>query len=241
MSEASPRSVPLLSEIRDKTQAVFGKRPCLWQLKVAEAILKGDKDITCIAGTGQGKTLTFWMPLLFEEGIQIVVSPLNILGKQHVESLEKQGIHAIALKAETATAENYRKIEDGVYRAIVVSPEELMKDGGEFESLLKKDTFTSRIISLVWDEAHCVSTWGDFRPEYKDARRLRYLLPPTIPFYLTSATLPSLILKDVHDILQIRPSQHVLIHRSNDRPNVSLSVCKMQHSLTSYDDLAFLV
>ncbi|KIJ64213.1 hypothetical protein HYDPIDRAFT_71054, partial [Hydnomerulius pinastri MD-312] len=50
--------------IRECTQQVFGVRPCLWQLKVAEALLKGDKDVLCTAGTGMGKTLGFWMPLL---------------------------------------------------------------------------------------------------------------------------------------------------------------------------------
>jgi hypothetical protein len=38
----------LLSEIRDKVQAVFGYRPCLWQLKVVRAILKRDKDVASI-------------------------------------------------------------------------------------------------------------------------------------------------------------------------------------------------
>ncbi|KIJ14136.1 hypothetical protein PAXINDRAFT_45804, partial [Paxillus involutus ATCC 200175] len=54
-----------LSDLRMRTQEVFGVRPCLWQLKVVEAILKREKDVLCMAGTGMGKTLTFWIPLLF--------------------------------------------------------------------------------------------------------------------------------------------------------------------------------
>ncbi|KAF9222188.1 hypothetical protein BS17DRAFT_636574, partial [Gyrodon lividus] len=62
--------------------------PCLWQLKVAEALLKGDQDVLCVAGTRMGKTLTFWMPLLFRvDGIQVIVTPLNMLGKQNAASL----------------------------------------------------------------------------------------------------------------------------------------------------------
>jgi ATP-dependent DNA helicase RecQ len=99
----------LLSEIRDKVQAVFGCRPCLWQLKVVRAILKRDKDVASIAATGSGKTLTFWMPLLFiPDGIQVVVTPLNILGNQNVDSLAKVGISAITITTETATAENFQ-------------------------------------------------------------------------------------------------------------------------------------
>ena len=63
-----------ISEIQDETQRVSGKWPCFWQAQVCDAILKsqGKKD----AWTGLGKTLTFWMPLIFQpQGIQIVVTP----------------------------------------------------------------------------------------------------------------------------------------------------------------------
>ena len=62
-----------------------------------------------ISATGSGKTLTFWMPLLFRpQGIQIVVAPLNILGTQNVRNLQKSGISAIALSGETAMPENFK-------------------------------------------------------------------------------------------------------------------------------------
>ncbi|KAI5988180.1 hypothetical protein EDD15DRAFT_2107553, partial [Pisolithus albus] len=78
--------------------------PCQWQLRVAETILKGEKDVICIVGTGMGKTLTFWMPLLFcLDSMQIVVTPLNLLGKQNVAYLMKAGIQAISISGETAS------------------------------------------------------------------------------------------------------------------------------------------
>lgn len=135
----------------------------------------------------------------------------------------------------------HQAIADGRYRAIIVSPEQMMKDGGGFEALWKNEAFTSRIISIVWDEAHCISYWGEFRPEYKDAKRLRYLLPRHIPFYLASATLPPLVLRDVMDTLQINPSRHIMIHHSNDRSNIAISVRKMQFAASSYEDLLFLL
>ena len=87
---------------------MFGVKPCLWQVKVAQALLKGDKDVVCTVGTGMGKTLGFWIPLLFRpDGIQIVVTLLNLLGRQNTSSLLKAGIKAVAINVETATPTNF--------------------------------------------------------------------------------------------------------------------------------------
>ncbi|ETW79928.1 hypothetical protein HETIRDRAFT_232841, partial [Heterobasidion irregulare TC 32-1] len=129
-----------LSQIYKKTLSFFKKHPCLWQLKVVKAILKGDRDVTCISGTGSGKTLTFWMPLLFASRIQIIVTPLNILGKQNEGDLRKLGIPAVTLTGQTSNPAIYQ------YCAIIVSSEELIKENGGFEKLWKNEQFTSQII-----------------------------------------------------------------------------------------------
>lgn len=95
---------------------------------------------------------------------------------------------------------------------------------------------------MVFDEGHCVSQWGrSFRNEYLHVGTIRYLLPNTIPFYVASATLPQSVLRDVSEILRLRPSQLEYIIRSNDRPNINLVVRPIEHALESYDDLAFLI
>ena len=61
-----------------------------------------------MAGNGTGETLTLWMPLLFRpDGIQIIVTPLSLLGKQNATSLDKAGIQAITISWETATAAEF--------------------------------------------------------------------------------------------------------------------------------------
>ncbi|KAG1889798.1 uncharacterized protein F5891DRAFT_900330, partial [Suillus fuscotomentosus] len=133
-------------------------------------LLKGDQDVLCIAG--MGKTLGFWIPLLFRiNSIQLVVTPLNLLGKQNALSLAKAGIRAIAINAETASAANFS------YRAVAVSPEQIMKPNGDFEKLLKDPLFASYLVGIIIDEAHCITEWGEFRPEYRELGRLRYILP----------------------------------------------------------------
>ena len=104
MPFGSPHPTPTLEEIRARTHAALDCNPCLWQAKAVQQAVKGDKDMLCIAPTGAGKTLTFWMPLLFrKDGIQIVVTPLNMLGTQNVKELASYGISACDVRAETAT------------------------------------------------------------------------------------------------------------------------------------------
>jgi superfamily II DNA helicase RecQ len=86
--------------IRDLVVKHFNKRPCWYQIKVALA-LHARKDVISCAATGAGKTLSFWIALLMamEEGkdkMIIVVTPLNLLGKQNVDSLGHAGLRAIA-------------------------------------------------------------------------------------------------------------------------------------------------
>ncbi|KAJ6458557.1 P-loop containing nucleoside triphosphate hydrolase protein [Mycena vitilis] len=241
---AAPTGPPKYSfdEIRAKAIERLGYHPCLWQIKVVEAILKRDGDVVCIAATGSGKTLTFWLPLLFRTGgIQLVISPLNILGQQNVAQLAGMNIQGITITGETATPRNFQDIEDGKYSVVATNVETLMQQDGGFERLWKKPDFTSRLISLVWDEGHCASTWAGFRPEYKHVSRLRFLIPRDIPFLIVSATLPPAVLSDVMHNLQVSPKKCTIIRRSNDRPNIHLVVREMKYSMSSYKDLAFLI
>ncbi|KIK72327.1 hypothetical protein PAXRUDRAFT_180866, partial [Paxillus rubicundulus Ve08.2h10] len=233
---------PTLPDIRQRALESFGVWPCLWQLKVAEALLKGDKDVVCTAGTGMGKTLGFWLPLLFHpEGIQIVITPLNLLGKQNAASLARAGIRAIAINSETSTSSNFTAIETFKYRAIIVSPEQLMKPNGEFEKRLKNSLFASQVISVVINEAHCLTDWGDFCPEYKELRRLHYILPDTIPIMIISATLTKDMLTSALQLLHIHRDRLITICQSSDRPNLKIGVRKIKYALNSYADLAFLI
>ena len=123
----------------------------------------------------------------------------------------------------------------------MANPEVLLKSGGGFERLWKNSMFVSCTISVVWDEAHCVSSWGDFQPEYKETGHLCYLLPRNIPYYMVSATLPSLILSDVMTTLQMQATRTIFVRCSNDRPNVHITVRKILHPLNSFWDLKFVL
>ena len=81
-------------------------------MKVALTVYKG-KDVVACAPTGAGKTLSFWIPLLMalKDGLDpmlIVVTPLNLLGKQNVDSLAKMNLPAVAVEGQNASAETFR-------------------------------------------------------------------------------------------------------------------------------------
>ncbi|KAJ3495027.1 hypothetical protein NLJ89_g10694 [Agrocybe chaxingu] len=226
-STSSVPCVPLLSEIRNVSMKVLGIRPCLWQLKVVQAILRGNKHIVSIAGTAGS--------------IQIVITPLNLLGKQNVACLEKAGFRGIFISAESASAENFRAIEDLQYQAVIINPEQAVKEGGHFERIAKNPGFAGKVISTIFDEAHCIGAWGTFRPEYSQVGRLRLFLPKSIPVVLTSATLPELVFHDVLRILGLEPTDVEILRQSTDRPNIHIFVRPINSSLSSFSDLSFLL
>lgn len=158
----------------------------LWQCNAALAQLRGEKDVICISGTGSGKTLTIWIPLLFwPSGVQIIITPLNVLGSQNHQQLERVGIPAIAIQGETASAQNFQvtddiaslcrpvlttpllcpqDIADLKYRVVVASPELAVKPspGHSFDRLWRNPRFMEHVFTTVFDEGHCVTTWSGF-------------------------------------------------------------------------------
>lgn len=98
-----------LEQHRLRAQEVFGKLPCKIQAKVSVAQMDS-KNVVFIAGTGTGKTYTFWLPLLHDENsIVVVISPLHVLASKQAEelsALEAAGIKAIALDGESCSEQN---------------------------------------------------------------------------------------------------------------------------------------
>src|SRR6266498_3867334 len=115
MNNTSNTGVPqhgwTIQKIRDLIQARFGKRACWYQVQTALALYEG-KDVVGCAPTGAGKTMSFWIPLLMalEDGhdrMTVVVTPLNLLGKQNVKVLEEGGLTAIAVSKDNASRDTF--------------------------------------------------------------------------------------------------------------------------------------
>jgi superfamily II DNA helicase RecQ len=100
--------VPCIDDLRMEVQRTFGILPCMFQAQDAIAQLK-QKDCIMISPTGSGKTLTFWILLLFNNNrIIIIITALNILGDKNVEELLRLGITAANVTGASATNDLFK-------------------------------------------------------------------------------------------------------------------------------------
>jgi superfamily II DNA helicase RecQ len=92
--------IPPLSQIRADTLAAFGITPCIGQIKASISQMQKESDVVLILGTGSGKTLMLWIPMLYEtQSITVPVTTLNVLGKPMAATLLHAGITAMNLTA----------------------------------------------------------------------------------------------------------------------------------------------
>ena len=177
------------------------------------------RDQFALLPTGGGKSLCFQLPALLRDGLTIVVSPLISLMKDQVDALQTSGIAATflnsALDRHEAVA-RLRGLHRGEYRLLYVAPERLM-----LETFLDKAA-TWKIAQIAIDEAHCISEWGhDFRPEYRELKKLRKHFPD-VPIMALTATATERVRKDIVDQLHLDDARCYVA--SFNRPNLTYRV-----------------
>src|SRR2546430_7866710 len=187
------------------------------------------RDVFVLMPTGGGKSLCFQLPALMRDGLTIVVSPLISLMKDQVDTLQTNGIPATYLNSTLDRNEaksRWRGLHCGEYRMLYVAPERLMLD-----AFLER-ALNWRIAQFAIDEAHCISEWGhDFRPEYRELKRLREHFPET-PVMALTATATERVRADIVKQLKLRePGCYVA---SFNRPNLTYRVIP---KTSAYDQL----
>ena len=167
------------------------------QREIIESIGAG-KDTLGLMPTGGGKSLTFQVPALVQEGVCIVITPLIALMKDQVEHLRHKGIAAAAIYSGMSRDAIVTTLENCIFggvKLLYISPERISSD--LFQIKLKH----MKVSFITVDEAHCISQWGyDFRPSYLQIAVIRKLVP-NIPILALTATATPDVIDDIQERL----------------------------------------
>ena len=148
-------------------------------------------DTLGLMPTGGGKSITFQVPALAQDGLCLVITPLIALMKDQVQHLRKRGIKALAVYSGMSRQDILTTLDNcifGNYKFLYVSPERL--DTDVFRSKVQK----MKVCMLTVDESHCISQWGyDFRPAYLKIAEIRALLPGVPVLALTATATPEVV------------------------------------------------
>ena len=179
------------------------------------------KDTLGLMPTGGGKSITFQVPALAQEGICIVITPLIALMKDQVQNLRKRGIMALAVYSGMTRQEILTALENcifGDYKFLYISPERV--DTEIFRTKLK----AMKVSMITVDESHCISQWGyDFRPAYLKIAEIRELLPGVPVLALTATATPEVV-KDIQNRLNFHEGN--VFRMSFERKNLAYIVRK---------------
>ena len=179
------------------------------------------KDTLGLMPTGGGKSITFQVPALAQEGICIVITPLIALMKDQVQNLRKREIKALAIYSGMTRQEILTALENcifGNYKFLYISPERL--DTEIFRTKLR----SMKVSMITVDESHCISQWGyDFRPAYLKIAEIRELLPGVPVLALTATATPEVV-KDIQSRLNFREEN--VFRMSFERKNLAYIVRK---------------
>ena len=179
------------------------------------------KDTLGLMPTGGGKSITFQVPALAQEGICIVITPLIALMKDQVQNLRKREIKALAIYSGMTRQEILTALENcifGNYKFLYISPERL--DTEIFRTKLR----SMKVSMITVDESHCISQWGyDFRPAYLKIAEIRELLPE-VPVLALKATATPEVVTDIQARLKFREGN--VFRMSFERKNLAYIVRK---------------
>jgi ATP-dependent DNA helicase RecQ len=193
------------------------------QEEIIRSVAEG-KDTLGLMPTGGGKSITFQVPALAQDGICLVITPLIALMKDQVNRLNNLEIKSIAIHSAMTHEEIDISLENAIYgdyKFLYVSPERIATR--IFQAKVSKLN-----LSLVAiDEAHCISQWGyDFRPSYLKIALIRDHISEKVPFLALTASATPQVIDDIMKKLAFREKN--VLRTSFDRKNISYLVRKVE-------------
>ena len=196
------------------------------QQKAIDSIISS-KDTLVLMPTGGGKSLVFQLPAICSHKPAIVVSPLIALIHDQITDLRSKGTGAESFTGETDSM----RLQQVLYKLCSGDPElkliyttpETINHNVVFKDLLKVMGEKDMISYLIYDEAHCISQWGNgFRPDYLSVAEVSRTLVPKAPIILLSATATPDVISDIKQ--KIGLDNLAIVQNVFDRPNLFYQV-----------------
>jgi ATP-dependent DNA helicase RecQ len=193
------------------------------QEEIIRSVAEG-KDTLGLMPTGGGKSITFQVPALVNEGICLVITPLIALMKDQVNRLNSLEIRALAIHSGMSAEEIDIALENSIYgdyKFLYISPERISTR--IFQTRLPR--LNLNLVAI--DEAHCISQWGyDFRPSYLRISSIRDMISDKVPFLALTASATPLVIDDIIDKLGFREKN--VLKTSFERKNISYLVRRVE-------------
>ncbi|MSQ72634.1 MAG: RecQ family ATP-dependent DNA helicase [Betaproteobacteria bacterium] len=196
---------------------------------IAGAALAG-RSLLGILPTGGGKSLCYQLPALMRYhqtgALTVVISPLQALMKDQVDTLLRRGIATAATLNGSLSLPERKQVLEGIRLGdvgiLLVSPEQVRNKS--FREAIKY----REIAAWVFDEAHCLSRWGhDFRPDYLYVSRFMRELhgDPVPPVMCLTATAKPDVIDDIAGHFRQRLGLQLELHLGAiDRDNLSFAI-----------------
>lgn len=228
-------------EIDKINQEVFKNSQFLnRQREIINAVLS-KRDTIALIPTGHGKSLTFQLPAIMNDGITIVIMPLLSLIEDQVQKLKDLGVDTVFIHSSNDMSEILSKLKKRLFDAklFFVTPEQLMNNDA-LKDILKEVYDKKQIERFVIDEIHCLPSWGkDFRNDYLRLPAIRALFPET-PILGLTATATHKVVNELKDRLLLRNAlvfttsfnrknlyYKVMLIKKKDRKD---ELCRMLHN-----------
>jgi ATP-dependent DNA helicase RecQ len=192
------------------------------QEDIIRSVAEG-KDTLGLMPTGGGKSITFQVPALVNEGICLVITPLIALMKDQVNRLNTLEIKSLAIHSGMSAEEIDIALENSIYgnyKFLYISPERISTR--IFQARLPR--LNLNLVAV--DEAHFISQWGyDFRPSYLKIASIRDHISDKVPFLALTASATAPVIDDITQKLRFREKN--VLRTSFERKNISYLVRKV--------------
>ncbi|WP_067146254.1 DEAD/DEAH box helicase [Pseudotamlana agarivorans] len=183
-----------------------------YQHEYLDKIIPGKEDFLISLPTGGGKSLLFQAPSIFKSTftnrLTLVITPLKALMEDQVKDLWQKGfvgsVEYINSDRSSDVQLIYRSLAGGELSLLYITPERF-RSRGFLNALNMRLQSDGGLEYVVFDEAHCVSQWGnEFRPDYLNGAKVvcqkRQQCDQDFPILLFSATVSEKVYNDFNVI-----------------------------------------